>query len=547
MTDFSDVAVQQWDAVIIGTGIGGATLGLALARSGWRVLFCEKGKSQLAQQSLRGDYAETFFAHPGRLSPERSVTLARAGRCGDMIEDRSDAEKRSFVPFIGSGTGGSSALYGMAMERFFPMDFRPRRNFPNASGSSLPNAWPISYEELAPYYTSAEELYGVCGTADPLGGSVPNHLRPPPPLTPPGVALFELLQRRGLHPYRLPMACEFVPGCQCCQGYLCPRGCKRDSSSVCLQPALMEYGARLLDECEVVRLEATRSRVTGVICNWQGKQICLHGRFIVLAAGALASPGILLASASTSWPNGLANESGLVGRNLMRHFVDLYAVFFSDIEGHGDNRRKEVAFNDFYQVDGEKLGSVQSFGRLPPAPVLAESLQNNLSDSAGGWAATLFNVARPAVNALLSRVIEKTWVLASVVEDLPYADNRVSMVSGPSPHGGPKLAITYKIRAHDFARVKALRTLMRGILKPLRFLLIKQAQNNQVIAHACGTCRFGLDIRDSVLDRNNRAHGLENLYVVDSSFFPSSAGTNPGLTIAANALRVAVSIQANGI
>ena len=88
---------------------------------------------------------------------------------------------------------------------------------------------------------------------------------------------------------------------------------------------------------------------------------------------------------------------------------------------------------------------------------------------------------------------------------------------------------------------------MRGILKPLRFLLIKQAQNNQVIAHACGTCRFGLDIRDSVLDRNNRAHGLENLYVVDSSFFPSSAGTNPGLTIAANALRVAVSMQANGI
>ena len=134
----------------------------------------------------------------------------------------------------------------------------------------------------------------------------------------------------------------------------------------------MEYGARLLDECEVVRLEATRSRVTGVICNWQGKQICLHGRFIVLAAGALASPGILLASASSSWPNGLANESGLVGRNLMRHFVDLYAVFFSDIEGHGDNRRKEVAFNDFYQVDGEKLGSVQSFGRLPPAPVLAD-------------------------------------------------------------------------------------------------------------------------------------------------------------------------------
>jgi hypothetical protein len=230
----------------------------------------------------------------------------------------------------------------------------------------------------------------------------------------------------------------------------------------------------------------------------------------------------------------------------MRHFSDLYAVLLPKIEGHCDNRPKEIAFNDFYHIQGKKLGSVQSFGRLPPAPLLAESLQKNLNESAAAWATPSFRLAKPAVKTLLRHLVDKTCVLAAVVEDLPYADNRVSLVTGPHQPGGARLAINYKIRDYDLARIDALRALMKDVLNPYRRILIKQAENNQMIAHACGTCRFGLESRNSVLDRNNRAHGLENLYVVDSSFFPSSAGTNPGLTIAANALRVAESMLANG-
>ena len=302
----------------------------------------------------------------------------------------------------------------------------------------------------------------------------------------------------------------------------------------------------MLDECEALRLEATRSRVTGVVCNWRGEQVCLRGEVIVLASGALGSPGLLLASASSLWPSGLANESGLVGRNLMRHFSDLYAIFPVGVDGDSDNRFKEIAFNDFYYIRGNKLGNVQSFGRLPPAAMLADSLQKRLSEGRAAWAGTMIRAMKPVANALLRRLVDNAWVLASVVEDPPYADNRVSVVAQPHRQSGATLAINYTIRPYDLARIKALRTLMRDLLSAYRFILIKQAENNQMLAHACGTCRFGLDPRVSVLDRNNRAHAVENLYVVDSSFFPSSAGTNPALTIAANALRVAATMHANG-
>ena len=122
------------------------------------------------------------------------------------------------------------------------------------------------------------------------------------------------------------------------------------------------------------------------------------------------------------------------------------------------------------------------------------------------------------------------------MEDLPYSDNRVlPAVDGPAG----AVHITYRLRDQDRVRIARFRSLMKTALKPLRWRLIKQAENNQRIAHVCGTCRFGNDPKTSVLDQNNRCHDLDNLYVVDSSFFPSSGGTNPSLTIAANALRVA--------
>src|SRR5262249_15482691 len=262
-------------------------------------------------------------------------------RWADEIEDGSAKKPRRFVPFLGSGTGGSTALYGMVLERLFPRDFTPRQNFFGASGSSLPEAWPIRYEDLVPYYEAAERLYRVRGAPDPCRDSETTRLLSPLPLSGSGRELFEFFAAKGLHPYQLPAACEEVPDCRGCQGFLCEKSCKNDSVRVCLEPALAQYGARLLEECEVLRLEADRSHVTGVRCRWRGGELTLRAELVVLAAGALETPRILLDSVSPNWPAGLANDSGLVGRNLMRHFTDLYAVFSKDRSGT-DRSRKQV-------------------------------------------------------------------------------------------------------------------------------------------------------------------------------------------------------------
>lgn len=533
---------QVWDAVIVGTGMGGATLGLALARAGQRVLFLEKGASHLdGRDAMLGAYAETAFPAPVAPQPGHEASLARAGRYTDVIEDRSGPRTTRFIPFIGAGTGGSSALYGMALERFFPSDFEPGKRHPDAPDSSLPERWPVTYAAMAPYYDAAERLFRVRGTRDPLRAENGAAMPPPPPLTPGAAELVDFFGNKGLHPYRLPLACEFVDGCATCQGYLCAKNCKNDASRICLAPAIAEHGARLLDGCEVLRVEASRSSVSGVVCHWRGQQRRLRARRVVLAAGALETPRILLASASPEWPNGLANDSLQVGRNLMRHHIDLYLI--KPGVKNFDNRHKEFAFNDFYDADGGGFGSVQSFGRLPPVPVLAASMADDLRQGALPWTAGLFKLAQPVVKPVLKSLVHDRMILATTLEDLPYADNRVGL---PPSGSSARLELVYRVRPHDERRIEGFRARMRTVLKPYSFSVVKQADNNQRIAHVCGTCRFGDDPASSVLDANNRAHGLDNLYVVDASFFPSSGGTNPSLTIAANALRVAEHLIAAG-
>ena len=540
MLELRDIINRKWDAIVVGTGIGGATLGYALARAGKKVLFCEKGRSHLGNADvLAGSYAEQHFEHPSVPRSEHRDLLARAGRSWDPITDHSYGKSRTFIPFIGAGTGGSSALYGMAMERFLPVDFAPLRNHCDTIASSLPERWPIAYEELAPYYSAAEQLYGVRGGRDPLRSeAVLAPLPDAPPLTPAAQELADRLAGKGLHPYRLPMACEYVAGCECCQSYLCARDCKNDSARICIRPALAQHGAVLLDRCNVLRLEAVRESVTGVSCERLGSRFMLKGDFVVLATGALVTPAILLRSRSAQWPDGLANDSGLVGRNLMRHFVDLYLVTPSGRPE--DNRQKELAFNDFCHLPGQRLGTVQSFGRLPPADVLAESLQEDLRHGPRPWLATALRLVKPVVRPALRRMGERSLVLAGILEDLPYAANRVTVESDDAA----PIGIRYQLHPEGEARIAAFRSRVRDALSPYRIQVVKQAENNERLAHACGTCRFGDDSKSSVLDRGNRAHGLANLYVVDGSFFPSSSATNPSLTIAANALRVADQVLA---
>jgi choline dehydrogenase-like flavoprotein len=242
---------------------------------------------------------------------------------------------------------------------------------------------------------------------------------------------------------------------------------------------------------------------------------------------------LLLNSRSGDWPRGLANGSDWVGRNLMRHLVDVIEIWPQpDCKFTAQN--KEIGLNDFYFWEGQKYGTVQSFGAMPPL----EWLTNR-----PGWRPKALRLMSPAVRRVYQRFFNGGLVLAAIMEDLPYLDNRVLPSDRPSVDGRQRLRVQYRLHASEIERRAAFLRQLKEVLKPFRKITLRGAKDNEAVAHACGTCRFGTYPKTSVLDPQNRAHEVDNLYVVDGSFFPSSAGVNPSLTIAANALRVAAHVN----
>jgi choline dehydrogenase-like flavoprotein len=525
-----------WDVIVVGTGMGGGMLGHSLARSGRRVLFVEKGRSTLpgTPGTIRAAIPELAEPQSARSAAAYFDALARGGRSTDEVEDISKRFPKRFVPFIGSGTGGSSALYGMVCERFFVDDFTPRHNFHDPGDSTVPDAWPVSYDQMVPWYEAAEKLLGVRGQPDPLRPQAAEVCLPAaPPFSLDNQPLVDYLSGRGLHPYHLPMACNYIDGCATCQTYLCDHPCKNEAGNNCVLPAVAEYGAQLLAECRVVRLDADRTQVRQVICEHRSGVLALKAKVVVLAAGALATPVLLLNSRSGDWPNGLANGSDWVGRNLMRHLLDPIEIWpQSDSKITAAN--KEIGLNDFYFCEGQKYGTVQSFGAIPPMEWLANR---------PGWRGKALRLMSPAVRRIYERFFTGGLVLAAMMEDLPYLDNRVLPSDRPSADGRQRLRIQYRLHASEIERHASFIRRFKEVLEPFRTMTLGSGKDNANLGHVCGTCRFGTDPKTSVLDPQNRAHEVDNLYVVDTSFFPSSAGLNPSLTVAANALRVAAHVN----
>jgi choline dehydrogenase-like flavoprotein len=525
----------EWDVIVVGTGMGGGTLGHALARAGRRVLFVEKGRSTLPGTSgtIRSAMPELAEPVSARSTNTYHDALARAGRSSDEIEDVTGRRRKRFVPFIGSGTGGSSALYGMVCERFFAEDFTPRQHFSDPGESTVPEAWPITYDQMAPWYTKAEKLLGVRGAPDPMRAEAAEvNLPAAPPFSPDNQPLVNYLTGRGLHPYHLPMACDYTDDCATCQSYLCPNACKNDAARNGVLPAVTEHGAQLLAECRVVRLESDDSRVTQVICQRRTDMLALRAKVVVLAAGALATPVLLLNSRTGDWPRGLANGSDMVGRNLMRHVMDWIEIWprrGSKITAEN----KEIGLNDFYFFQGQKFGTVQSAGAMASLAPLGMLMNQP------GLLPKALRLMSPAARPIYDRIINGGLVLAAIMEDLPYLDNRVLPSDRPTVDGRQRLRLRYHLHPSEIARRAEFLRQLKGVLQPFRTLTLRTGESNTTLGHVCGTVRFGTDAATSVLDENNRAHEVDNLYVVDASFFPSSAGLNPSLTVAANALRVA--------
>jgi choline dehydrogenase-like flavoprotein len=515
-----EAAARDWDVIVIGTGIGGGIAGRRLAEHGLSVLFVEKGP--LGHRSEGQVLSEDLHDHVARQS---------RGYWPTMIEARIDGSNpQRFYGPLGSGVGGSSVFYAAAAER------PERHDLESVAGLAHPaGGWPVNYDAFRPYYEQAEAVLSVRGAADPLS-DIPAPPLAAPSLTAAEASLFRDLQAAGLHPYRAHEALRRLPGCSDCLGRKCPMACKMDGRSAGVEPALETGQAFLLTDCTVEELIESAGRITELRVRTSGQEHRLRAGIVVLAAGALHSPGLLLRS-TAHHAEGCANSSGLVGRGLMFHLSEMVALWprrGSPTVG----ATRTVSFRDFYTLDGQRLGLVQSMGVTADAGRIAAHLKSIISRSVLrrlpgiGQAATVF--ARTG-----AAVFGSATVFVGILEDLAYPENRVR----PHPDEPDVPQIDYQISDELKARRALFRRAFKRKLRKHRMLFLNFSPTLN-FGHPCGTLRFGADPATSVLDRDCRAHDLDNLYVTDASFMPSSLGVNPSLTIAANALRVADVIAA---
>lgn len=511
----AEAKARHWDVIVIGTGIGGGFAGRRMAELGLSVLFVEKGPvGHRSEGQYLSDELEDYIARQSR------------GFWPTKIETRIDGGRidRFYGP-LGSGVGGSSVFYAAAAERPERHDLESSDDLPHPSGG-----WPVGYDDFQPYYDHAARLLSVRGDADPLSELAAPSLAPPP-LTPAEAALFEDLRRAGLHPYRAHEALRRVPGCTDCLGRKCPHPCKMDGRSAGVEPALETGKAALLADCTVEELLEAGGRIAALRVRAEGQGHELRADIIVLAAGALHSPGLLLRSQGTH-AAGCGNSSGWVGRGLMFHLNEMVAVW-PRRGSPAVGATRSISFRDLYVQDGQRLGLVQSMGVGADSGRIAAHLKGIIARSALrrlpgiGKAATV--VARAG-----AAVFGQATVFVGILEDLADPENRVR----PHPDDPEVPQIDYRIPDELRVRRSLFRRSFRRRLGKHRMLFLTFSPTLN-FGHPCGTLRFGRDPATSVLDPDCKAHDLDNLYVADASFMPSSMGVNPSLTIAANALRVA--------
>jgi choline dehydrogenase-like flavoprotein len=511
---------RDWDVVIVGAGMGGGSAAYALAKKGHGVLLIEKGLARF-EGACEGVEVE-------QEDPEERLAN---GKWPQRLSAHVDGALSDIWAPLGCGLGGSSLLYGAALQRLRPEDMAPR-----SAPEGDPIEWPFRYSDLEPYYRKAEKLFSVCGTRDPLESGPDYDLAPPPAMSECDRHYFHEFKIAGFNPYRLHVAVKYVEGCEECGGHICKRECKRDSLNSCIAPAMATGNLFVTERAEAKRIVADESRVIGVSVKQNGDDYMVKAKVVALAAGAYFTPVLLLKSRSESWPQGLANSSGLVGRNLMFHASDFIA-FWPKQKYSRRGPNKTIAFRDLYSVDGRKLGEFQSTGLAAGYGNVLYALRLLFDQSRLKKLTPVRQLLRiPAY--LASKFFGVATVFATIVEDLPYEDNRV-LVDESRPSG---MRFEYSLRREFRSRVMEMRRRVREQLSSLRSIPMNFGVSLNY-GHPCGTCKAGNDPATSVVDKDCKAHELANLYVLDSSFMPTSGGTNPGLTIAANALRVADAID----
>ena len=507
--------MSDYNVIIIGTGAGGGTLAWHLAPSGKRVLLLERG-DWLPREPENWSTADVFV--DGRyISPDTWY----------------DEKGKAFQPQVHYFVGGATKLYGAALYRLREKDFGELQHHDGISP-----AWPISYADMEPYYTQAEQLYQVRGARGEDPTDPPASADYPFPALPHEPRIQQLaddLAAAGRHPFHAPCgvlrdeadpAYSVCVRCPSCDGFPCPLHAKSDAEVLGVRPALEHPNVTLLTGAHVVKLNTDPSgkSVTEVVVERDGAEETFTGDVVVVSAGAANSAKLLLASASDKHPNGLANGSDQVGRNYMFHYSQ--AVLALSKEPNPTRFQKTLGVNDFYFGSddfGYPMGNIQMVGKSQAEMYKGEKpIETKL--------APMFSLREVATHAV------DFWLST---EDLPMPDNRVTL----EKDGNVKLAYAANNQESGKRLYHELRSMLGHLGMHPDHLIPRNAYLKTTIpvagcAHQAGTCRFGNDPATSVLDATCKAHELDNLYVVDTSFFPSIGAVNPALTAMANALRV---------
>lgn len=480
------------DVIIIGSGIGGATLAAALAPTGRRILILERGEHLRPSPADRDPKA--IFGD-GHFRPDETWL---------------DGEAQPFNPGNYYCVGGNSKFYGAALIRYRAEDFEPRQHM----GGHSPG-WPIRYDDLEPDYTAAEQLYAVRGTNDedptepPHSGDYPY----PPVVDEPDIAMLrQRLRNTGLSPASVPLGVDIdrwlAAGRTTWDAFPNTCGGKMDAETSALAKALAFDNVELITQSPADRLLSDNSgRITAVEVAKQGS---LSAPVIVLSAGAVQSATLLLKSANDNCPTGLANRSDQVGRNFMNHNCSA-VLALNPLRRNRSVYQKTLMFNDYYNTDGQggaPLGNIQMLGKIT-GPILAS--QTGLP---GPIAALIAN---------------RSFDFYAMSEDLPNPDSRVTVT-------GDQIRLDWKRsnwRAHETLVTKLKHHLRRAGFP----IVLSRPFDRRTPSHQCGTARMGQDPTNSVVDPFCRSHDHRNLFIVDASVLPTSAAVNPALTIAALALR----------
>jgi choline dehydrogenase-like flavoprotein len=505
---------EAYDVIIIGTGAGGGTLAVELAPFGKRILLLERG-DWLPRERPNWDVGEVFVEN-------RYVSK----------DTWYDKDGKPFQPGGHYFVGGATKMYGAALYRLRERDFGELRHHDGISP-----AWPISYADMEPYYTRAENLYQVHGARGEDPTEPPTSAAYPYPAVshePRIQQLHDDLAKAGFRPFHAPCGIMLNEGnmpfskcirCMDCDGFPCLVHAKADAEVIAVRPALQFPNVTLLTNARAMRLvtNPTGTAVTEVIVDHDGVTERYQGGVVVVSCGAANSAHLLLASGNDHHPRGLANGSDQVGRNYMCH--NNQAVLAISKEPNLTRYQKTLGLNDFY-FSGPgadfPLGNLQMLGKSQ-APMFRG--ENPFAKLAPLW--TLEKMAAHALDF---------WLCT---EDLPKAENRVTM----ERDGSLRLSYTKTNQVPAKMLYEQFKSMLGHLgvhthhLIP-RDLYLKNEMDITAVAHQAGTCRFGTDAATSVLDVNCKAHELDNLYVVDTSFFPSIGAVNPGLTAIANALRV---------